>query len=104
MDYEVPDDVTVAFFDNPFVGRIFATVVDRLIASVDQAPRRLRIIYFNPVEHERVMGHRPPPPGQADQWAAPRSGVGVVERHARVRRGGRGVVSSRLTTARYRAR
>jgi SAM-dependent methyltransferase len=55
MDYEVPDDVTVAFFANPFVGHIFATVVDRLIASVDQAPRRLRIIYFNPVEHERLM-------------------------------------------------
>jgi hypothetical protein len=47
--------VTVAFFDNPFVGHIFATVVDRLLASVDRAPRRLRIVYFNPVEHERLL-------------------------------------------------
>ena len=45
----------------------------RLLASVDQAPRRVRIVYFNPVEHEslvatgrvslvkRVRGMRPGP-------------------------------------------
>jgi len=55
LDYEVPGDVTVVFFDNPFTGRIFATVVDRLLASVDRSPRPLTIIYFNPVEHERLM-------------------------------------------------
>jgi len=47
--------VTVVFFDNPFVGEIFATVVDRLLASVDRAPRPVRIIYFNPAEHERLL-------------------------------------------------
>lgn len=55
VDYAVPSDVTVVFFDNPFTGQTFATVVDGLLASVDRAPRRLRIIYFNPVEHERLL-------------------------------------------------
>jgi hypothetical protein len=55
LDYGVPDDVTVVFFDNPFTGWIFATVLDRLLASVDRAPRPLTVVYFNPVEHERLM-------------------------------------------------
>lgn len=45
---ELPDTVTVAYFYNPFRGAVFATVVDRLLASVDRNPRRLRIVYGNP--------------------------------------------------------
>jgi hypothetical protein len=55
LDYPVPDDVTVAFFDNPFTGHIFAAVLDRLLGSVDRAPRTVTIVYFNPVEHERLL-------------------------------------------------
>jgi hypothetical protein len=55
LAYEIPDDVTVAFFNNPFTGDIFATVLDHLLASVDRNPRPLRLIYFNPVEHDRLM-------------------------------------------------
>jgi hypothetical protein len=54
LDYAVADDITVVFLDNPFVGETFSTVVGRLLASVDRRPRRLRIVYFNPVEHERL--------------------------------------------------
>jgi hypothetical protein len=55
LDYAVAADVTVVFFDNPFTGATFGAVVDRLIAAVDGAPRPLRIIYFNPVEHDRLV-------------------------------------------------
>ena len=55
LDFEVPDDLTVAFFNNPFAGEVFAAVADRLLASYDRRPRRLRIIYRNPVEHELLM-------------------------------------------------
>jgi 16S rRNA G966 N2-methylase RsmD len=55
LDYAVPDDVTVVFLDNPFTGQIFAAVVERLLASVDRRPRPLTVVYFNPVEHERLM-------------------------------------------------
>jgi 16S rRNA G966 N2-methylase RsmD len=55
LDYPVPDEVTVVFFDNPFTGQIFGAVLDRLLASVDRAPRTVTIVYFNPVEHDRLM-------------------------------------------------
>jgi hypothetical protein len=58
LEWEPPDDVTVAFFYNPFEGEVFERVVQRLLASVDEHPRRLRIVYCNPVEHERLMATR----------------------------------------------
>lgn len=50
LDYEIPDDVTVAYFFNPFRGQLFATVIERLIASADRRPRKLRVILRNPIE------------------------------------------------------
>jgi hypothetical protein len=53
LAYDIPPEVTVAFFDNPFVGETFSTVVGRLLAAARARP--LTIVYFNPVEHERLM-------------------------------------------------
>jgi len=55
LDFAIPDDVTVAFLNNPFVGETFRTVIDRLLASVDRRPRSLRIIYGNPVEEPMLL-------------------------------------------------
>jgi hypothetical protein len=55
QDYQVPDDVTVAFFFNPFVGDVFASVVANLVASADRNPRPIRIIYVNPVEEATLL-------------------------------------------------
>jgi len=55
LDYEIPDDVTIAFLANPFKGPIFQSVVDRLVASCERHPRRLRVIYLNPVEEPRLL-------------------------------------------------
>lgn len=55
LQYEVPSDVTVAFFANPFTGELFGAVLDRLIEAVDRHPRPLRLIYHNPIEHERIL-------------------------------------------------
>ena len=54
LTYPIPDDVTIAFFFNPFTGPIFGHVVSGLLASVDRSPRRLRIVYSAPVE-EGIM-------------------------------------------------
>lgn len=54
-EFPIPDDVTVAYFANPFTGPIFHQVIDRLLASFDQHPRPLRIIYRNPVEHDYLL-------------------------------------------------
>jgi hypothetical protein len=58
-EYQLPDDVSVVFLYNPFGpdgGRTFQEVVANILASVDRAPRRLRIIYINPQEHEYLVG------------------------------------------------
>lgn len=55
LDYDPPDDVTIAYLYNPFRGEIFATAIERLIASVDRCPRRVRIVYLNPIEHDALM-------------------------------------------------
>lgn len=52
LDYDPPPDVTVALFCNPFTGAILETAVRKLL---DAASGPLRIIYFNPVEHDLLM-------------------------------------------------
>jgi hypothetical protein len=54
-EFEIPDDVTVALFNNPFVGELFEAVIERLLASVDRNPRPLRIVYGNPVEEDALL-------------------------------------------------
>ncbi|MEX1140860.1 MAG: methyltransferase domain-containing protein [Thermoleophilaceae bacterium] len=54
--YELPDDVTVVFLYNPFGGELFERVIANVVASLDRRPRRLRVIYKNPIEHERILG------------------------------------------------
>jgi hypothetical protein len=56
LDFAIPDDVSVVFFNNPFRGPVFATVIRNLIASVDRNPRRVRVVYFNPVESDFLLG------------------------------------------------
>jgi SAM-dependent methyltransferase len=53
--YEIPDDVTAVYMCNPFGGEIFQAAVDALLASVERRPRRLRLSYCMPLEHDRLM-------------------------------------------------
>lgn len=55
LDYDIPDDVSVVFLNNPFRGETFATVMERLIATVDRNPRPVTVIYFNPVEEAFLL-------------------------------------------------
>ncbi|MFI9557602.1 methyltransferase domain-containing protein [Nonomuraea endophytica] len=50
LDYDIPDDVSVVFLNNPFRGKIFAAAMTRLLDSADRNPRPITLIYFNPVE------------------------------------------------------
>ena len=54
LDYDIPDDVTVVFLYNPFRGQIFATVIRKLLESVDRRPRAMRVIYLFPTEFEHL--------------------------------------------------
>jgi 16S rRNA G966 N2-methylase RsmD len=56
LAYEMPDDISVVFFNNPFQGPVFETVINRLVETLDRNPRQLKIIYYNPVEEQTVLG------------------------------------------------
>ncbi len=55
LEYEIPDDLTIAYLYNPFQGEVFQTFVDRLVESVQRRPRRLRVIYLNALEEQRLL-------------------------------------------------
>jgi hypothetical protein len=54
-EYEVPDDLTYAYFHNPFSGETFRRVIGHIVESLDRAPRRFTLIYVNPVEEAYVL-------------------------------------------------
>ena len=57
LEWEIPDDVTIVYMFNPFLGELFSQVIDRLAAFAERSGRPLRLIYVNPEEHERVAAH-----------------------------------------------
>jgi precorrin-6B methylase 2 len=54
MEYEPPDDVTHAYFYNPFGGHVFEHTIDALMRSLDRNPRTLTIIYVFPMLAEVI--------------------------------------------------
>ena len=52
--FPAPDDLTIAYFYNPFGGEAFRRVVERLVESARRRPRRIRVIYRYP-KHEGVL-------------------------------------------------
>jgi predicted RNA methylase len=54
-EFAIPDDVTVIYLYNPFRGPIFASALDRIIESLERAPRALRIIYRTPIEEDLLL-------------------------------------------------
>src|SRR2546423_716134 len=53
--YDIPNDVTVAYLYNPFGSHVFSDVVDRIRASLVRSPRNFRLIYVNPVMHDYLL-------------------------------------------------
>jgi SAM-dependent methyltransferase len=68
--FDPPDPMTHAYMFNPFRGETMQRVLSNMIASLDRAPRRLRLIYLNPEEHETLLA----------------TGRFQIERRARIRR------------------
>ena len=51
----VPDDVTIVYLFNPFMGEVFEQAMAQVIASVDRAPRRLTVIYSFPTQRDALF-------------------------------------------------
>ena len=56
--YEVPHDVTVVYFYNPFSGDVLNRVVANVRRSLEAAPRRLTVVYGTPPHFERAVAGR----------------------------------------------
>jgi hypothetical protein len=54
-EYQIPDDVTVIYMNNPIRGSIFAAVLVAISESMQRNRRPLRLIYHNPVEDEALL-------------------------------------------------
>jgi SAM-dependent methyltransferase len=57
-DYEIPDDVTIAYMYNAFHADVFEAAITRLVESFDRRPRRFLLVYRNAVEHDRLIRSR----------------------------------------------
>lgn len=55
VDWKIPPDLTIAYMYCPFTGVVFERVIRNLLASVDEHPRRLRLVYNYPVEHSLLI-------------------------------------------------
>lgn len=53
--WRVPDETTIVFMYNPFEGDVLRAAMTRLLESYDRAPRRIRLLYANPREHDLLM-------------------------------------------------
>jgi SAM-dependent methyltransferase len=54
-EFVVPDDMTYAYFFNPFTNQVFRKVLDNVIASLDRRPRPITICYANPVMESTIL-------------------------------------------------
>ena len=53
--FEIPDDVDCIFFFNPFDEIIMSAVVNNIFESLQNNPRKLYIIYVNPLHKEQFL-------------------------------------------------
>jgi SAM-dependent methyltransferase len=55
MDWAIPDEVSVVFMFNPFIGRTFHSAIGNIFESYDRRPRKLHIVYQYPWEHDWLL-------------------------------------------------
>lgn len=54
--FEIPDDVDCIFLFNPFDEIIMSGVVENILISLEKKPRKLSVIYANPLHKELFIG------------------------------------------------
>ncbi|MBV9793435.1 MAG: class I SAM-dependent methyltransferase [Actinobacteria bacterium] len=73
LSWPIPDDVSVVFMFNAFIGATFHAVVHRILESYDRRPRKLHIVYDNPWEHDWLLstGRMVVEDVRSHSWPAP---------------------------------
>ena len=54
-EFPVPDDLTVAYFFDPFHGETLDTVLQGIVESIDRRPRGVSLIYGHPQHGRQVL-------------------------------------------------
>jgi SAM-dependent methyltransferase len=54
-EWDIPDDLTIAYFYFPFDGAVFQTVLDNIVDSLARHPRRFRIAFAAPVRGDTIL-------------------------------------------------
>ena len=54
-DFEIPDDVTIAYLYHPFGGQTFEALIANIIESLDRNPRELTLIYQMPWREDYIL-------------------------------------------------
>jgi len=55
LEWRIPDEASVIFMYNPFIGQTFRAAVGQILASFDRRPRELHIVYGYPWEHDWLV-------------------------------------------------
>jgi SAM-dependent methyltransferase len=55
LAWPIPDETSVIFMFNPFIGRTFRLAVGQIFESYDRNPRTLHIVYRYPWEHDWLL-------------------------------------------------
>jgi len=55
LEWPIPDDTSVIFMFNPFIGQTFSAVTSKIFESYDRNPRVLHIVYGHPWEHDKLL-------------------------------------------------
>ncbi len=56
LQWPIPDDTSIVFLYNPFVGETFHAALTRVLESYDRRPRDLHVVYSFPWEHDWLIG------------------------------------------------
>jgi SAM-dependent methyltransferase len=54
-EFQVPDELTIAYLFHPFRDETFGSVLRNIVDSLDRHPRRVRMIYVHPSHRDRVL-------------------------------------------------
>jgi SAM-dependent methyltransferase len=55
LEWKIPDDASVIFMFNPFIGQTFSAAMAKIFESYDRNPRILHIVYGHPWEHDKLL-------------------------------------------------
>jgi predicted RNA methylase len=55
QEYNVPSDVNIIYFYNPFIGSVLENVTNQIHSSYMENPRKIYVIYFNNDHFDRTI-------------------------------------------------